>query len=179
MTKQQFLELLKQIQDKLIDEVDELDDYAKQVVFEKLDIAIDVVENTTDEQTMKEMVYTNENSDNTEILYKGIYKEHKFCIVSHGGYPCAYVECKLDVEDCSDDKLFDVDVHGGFSYDGDAYWDSTDNLMYLGWDYAHSCDYKVWADGTSCGVIHWTTELIYSDVKYVIDQLIKLENKNG
>jgi hypothetical protein len=137
-------------------------------------IQIDEKESDTDEQPMKEMIYTS-NSDHTEILCEGVYRKHKFCIVSKGGYPCAYVECKLNVNSFSDEKLYDVDVHGGFTYYDDAYWDIDDRLKYLGWDYAHSYDYTVWADGSSNGLIHWTTEQIYNDVKYVINKLIKLE----
>ena len=127
---------------------------------------------------MKKMVY-GARSKNCNILYKGDYKEHKFTIINLGTHPCAYVENKLDVTDYYDDKLSDVQVHGGFTYCGRCYWNyiATEEL-YLGWDYAHSSDFT--ATGIFCTEgKQWTTEEIYDEVQRVIDQLIELEHKEA
>lgn len=122
---------------------------------------------------MKEMVYSDKLK--LEILYQGVYKEHKFTILNRGYYPTAYVENKLNITDIFDERIDFVDVHCGFSYWGEAYWDKEDKTSYLGWDYGHICDYNgalPFAEDKQ-----WTTEEIYEEVKFVIDQLIKLQEK--
>ena len=67
---------------------------------------------------MKEMVYKNymENGQEViEILDEGIYKSFHYVIVSYGTHPCAYIEIPKDnVSD--EDKLIDIDCHGGITY---------------------------------------------------------------
>lgn len=123
---------------------------------------------------MKEMVYSAEGK--AEILFNGEYNGYKFCIMNLGTHPTAYVECKL--ENCNsygDERLASIDVHCGFTYMGKNYWDKTDITYYLGWDYAHYCDYAGYF--TKLGIDEgkrWTTAEIYNEVKSVIEQLITL-----
>ena len=125
---------------------------------------------------MKEMVYSAKSTK--EILHSGEYKEYKFCIMSLGTHPTAYVECKL--ENCysyDDERLNDIRVHGGFTYFGESYWDC-DKKMYLGWDYAHYMDYAGYElmfpeSMRSFGNKKWTTYEIYEEVKSVIDQFTR------
>lgn len=89
---------------------------------------------------MKEMIYS--LISEVDVLHKGTYKNHKFCIVSLGTHPTAYVECKLDnCTSCYDRRLLDVKVHGDFTYLDKAYWDTEDQTTYRGWDYLHDGDY--------------------------------------
>ena len=128
---------------------------------------------------MKEMTYHSKRTK--EILHRGEYKEHKFCILSLGTHPVAYVECNL--EGCGsygDERLDTVQVHGGFTYYGESYWDKEDETIYLGWDYAHYMDYAGYevmfpACMRSAESKKWTTAEIFEEVKAVITQLCTIE----
>lgn len=125
---------------------------------------------------MKEMVYCDKKKP--EILDSGEYKGHKYVILSLGSYPTAYVENKIGVADYWDNILDDIEVHGGFTYFGNAHWDENgiDKTDYLGWDYAHLedlCYNSLFSENGK----KWTTEEIFSEVKNVIEQLIKIEEK--
>lgn len=131
---------------------------------------------------MKEMIYTPQMGK-AEILYKGEYKEHKFCILNLGWHPTAYVEYKLDssMDIRGDKRLDDISVHGGFTYfDGVNWDDKEDKSIYLGWDYSHCFDYSgmylkypdMYQDSH---LKKWTTSEIFEEVKSVIEQLIVLE----
>lgn len=127
-----------------------------------------------DARMMTEMVYT-DNRRRT-MLHEGVYSGYKFYILSLGTHPVAYVECKLE-KCCSydDERLDDVCVHGGFTYYGEAAWVTDDKKKYLGWDYAHLNDYAGYeirlAPQYRSGGKKWTTEEIYEEVKFVIEQL--------
>ena len=43
---------------------------------------------------MKEMVYSSTHTK--EVLHSGEYKGYKFCILTLGTHPTAYVECKFE-----------------------------------------------------------------------------------
>lgn len=133
------------------------------------------------DKTMKEMIYKRERI--IEILHSGEYFKHKFVIISLGTHPVAYIECKL--QNCNsydDERLKSIEVHGGFTYFGEAHWDENDNLKYLGWDYSHCGDYNgTWNDVTIlpnsvATAKKYTTEEIFEEVKRVISQLMALEN---
>lgn len=120
---------------------------------------------------MKEMLYNGEFG----VLLTGTYNNHKFAIISTGSHPCAYVENKLGVKDYDDAELWDVDVHGGFTYCNIGYWgEGSQEHKWLGWDYAHVDDYYYNVHGTSEGKM-WTTQEIYEEVIKVIDQLAIVE----
>ncbi len=121
---------------------------------------------------MKEMIYKCENICE-EVLAKGEYKCHKFVILSLSTHPTAYVENKINALDYDDERLDDIEVHGGFTYCGGAHWDKTDDTNYLGWDYTHLYDYNALIP--EYGGKQYTTEEIYEEVKHVIDQLCKIE----
>ena len=131
---------------------------------------------------MKEMIYYAKRK--MEILFSGEYKGHKFCIMNLGTHPTAYVQNKIkDLNSYGDDRLGNIDVHGGFTYLDRSYWDKTDRAIYLGWDYAHYCDYAgYYTKFNFCNDYEckrWTTTEIYEEVKSVIEQLIVLEERWG
>ncbi len=89
-------------------------------------------------------------------LMEGDYFDRHFVILGHHlGTPCAYLEVKEDDRLAKElpseygKKLNHDDryeswsgyVHCGATYYGNAYWDSEDKRMYVGWDYAHAGDY--------------------------------------
>lgn len=115
-----------------------------------------------------------------KILAEGDYgydseKRHFAIVRTRLGHPCAYIEVKPDDhalkeasdynDDVNDDitcDCFDVFVHGGATYCGEAYWDKSDKRMYLGWDYAHYGDYTPtipWDSGKK-----WTMLEIFADI---------------
>lgn len=116
---------------------------------------------------MKEMIYSDKRKD--EILEQGCYKGYKYVILNLGTHPTAYVENKLHVDSYADDKLTDIDVHGGFTYLGQRLFRCGDATEYIGWDYAHWDDFCGFAP--EVGGKRWTTEEIQKDVFMVIDQL--------
>lgn len=130
---------------------------------------------------MKEMTYQSKSTQ--EVLYSGIYKDHKFAIVSQGTHPCAYIECKLKrTFDYDDSCFYGIDVHGGLTFCGGAYWDKEDKSIYLGWDYAHCNDfmgYELSYDNSlrTKGRM-WTTAEIYQTVCSAIDELLKVEEND-
>ena len=137
---------------------------------------------------MKEMVYRSfiENGHRfIDMLDEGVYKGFHYTIVSYGTHPCAYVEIpeKHDLYNVSDeDKLIDIDCHGGITYVSatgiikpsnknhrDGHW--------IGWDYGHYMDY-VYSPYNFAPLDDkiddkkWTTKEILEDVKNVIEQLM-------
>lgn len=118
---------------------------------------------------MKEIIYGGE----PKIVDRGVYNGLKYIIINLGSHPAAYVENIIGIRDYLDDRLSNIDVHGGLIYCESAYWDSTDKTSYLGWDYGHIGDCIVFSDLLYNGK-KWTYEEILSEVKSVIDQLIEL-----
>ena len=127
---------------------------------------------------MKEMTYLPGRVQ--ELLHSGEYSGHRFAIVNQGTHPVAYVECKIKgIKNYDDDRLDEIDVHGGFTYFGACYWAEPDRLKYLGWDYAHYMDFighLPMLPSVRNGKM-WTTSEIYEEVKSVIDQLCVVEKK--
>ena len=126
------------------------------------------------------MIYSTERK--REILYDGVYEGHRFAILNLGTHPTAYVECRL--ENCfnyEDKRLDDIQVHGGFTYFNRSYWDEPDDILYLGWDYAHFDDYAGYEmnfpSELRSNSKRWTTQEIFDEVKSVIEQLIKVETE--
>lgn len=126
---------------------------------------------------MKEMVYGPEPK--REVLHCGKYRDHKFCILSLGWHPTAYVECKLpDCDSYEDERLDGVSVHGGFTYLDTANWPTDDpDTKYLGWDYAHWGDYCGYYEKLHVKLFskRWTVAEILEEIRSVIDQLMPLE----
>lgn len=125
---------------------------------------------------MKQMEYS--TSQKYEVLHSGEYKGFKFYILNLGFHPTAYIEDKLNIG--SYEKADDfIDVHCGFTYYGKLKSDETET-KYLGWDYAHCDDFagytlimdKNFQDGKK-----WTTEEIFEQVKYAIDQFVEKEEQ--
>lgn len=134
---------------------------------------------------LKEMKYQKDRK--MEIIGKGEINGRKWFILNLGHHPTAYVELKQ--EELEKSKKYDdynLDVHGGFTFLGNPYWDEEDKSTYIGWDYAHCDDFcgicldEFW-DNTyflSCDK-QWTIKEIFEEVKQVIKQFDTAKWVNG
>lgn len=122
---------------------------------------------------MNEMVYSRERR--MKILAEGIYKGRKYCILSLGVYPTAYVEYRYEFDEESE-EYFNIPCHGGITFQDYARWKKDDNTRYIGWDYGHVGDF-IGSIGQQDRK-KWTTEEIYEEVKNVIDYLNEYERKS-
>ena len=138
---------------------------------------------------MKEMNYV--GTATKEILYEDDYLGYHFLIVSYGTHPCAYIEIpkthRWYKKNYTDEELENIECHGGLTY--------TDNLShvlgkeeangrwFIGWDYAHLEDFQgyykydgVWGE-SQWKPKKWTTQEIFNEVKKVIEQIVKMDEK--
>lgn len=116
---------------------------------------------------------------NTEVIFipvlTGTLSGRKFVIGAHHvGHPNAYVE--LSDEDVIRDGFDLMNVHGGGSYFGKAYWDDSDTSTYVGWDYAHCDDFMLVPEEFTvfpylCSGHKWTVCEILRDVFAAIEEL--------
>ena len=116
---------------------------------------------------MRRMIYQAQRIN--EILDEGFYNGFHYIIKSYGTHPCAYVqipEAHRYYGMFYDDM--EIYCHGGLTYGRFG----LDGTYWIGWDYARYLDY-VGHHYTSFESHDkkWTTEEIYEDVKYVINQL--------
>ncbi len=121
---------------------------------------------------MKEMKYG--ITKRVSVLDQGEIGGYGYAILSLGTHPVAYVEIpnghpvyKKNYHDV------DLDVHGGLTYSGNAYWKEDDGSFWLGWDYAHAGDYTSFGYNTSKSK-KWTTSEIRDEVLSVIKKLEKI-----
>ena len=134
---------------------------------------------------MKEMVYI--NGEKREWLDHDEYKGYEYVIMSLGTHPTAYVgipgaeaNAIFQKEDLEESNR--INVHGGITYENSFIRDENKNeysngKWWIGWDYAHICDYMSGKDYGQSGK-KWTTKEILEEVKSVVDQIIK-EKENG
>ena len=113
------------------------------------------------------------------ILDSGIYQGRKYAIVNLGTHPTAYVSLTEDEENFSTDynDYGCINVHGDFTYCDTSYWNDDDSI-YIGWDYAHCCDYCSYYEKANTPLRNnkkWTTQEILEDVHYVINQMDNCE----
>lgn len=115
-----------------------------------------------------EMIYE-PRMDIRKILYRGIYKDTVFYVVSYGSHPCAYVRSTVP------ESFIDyIPCHGGITYHDKAFEQFDAKVEYIGWDYAHSGDYN----GMSpvLGGKQWTVSEIIEEAKQVIDFVLYAQN---
>lgn len=95
--------------------------------------------------------YDGPDERRAKIIVEGDYRERHIVIAAHhSGTPNAYIEVRPWDSICYDDeghKYSDEwmigtlnSVHRGSTYYGPAYWDQSDDRLYLGWDYGHGED---------------------------------------
>ena len=107
-----------------------------------------------------------------KVLKQGTYNGYEYYIISMGLHPCAYIV----IPDQYQDKINPDDIicHYGISYNKNGLHKLVEDKMVIGWDYGHFSDWS----GTltdemnkEMGMKKWTTNMIYSEVQEVIQQL--------
>ena len=124
---------------------------------------------------MKEMIYSAETLNPPEMLADGEYKGFHFYVLNLGTHPCAYVDVTETDLNGKDYKDIDVSCHGGLTYSR-KYLNTVDKKgWFIGWDYAHYCDFVGYELEMPIGIImggkRWTTAEIVEECKQVIDQI--------
>ena len=133
------------------------------------------------------MIEENKNNplygDEKRMILTSDYKGWTYSIITFGTHPCAYV----DVKDTMFDGKFYADIpiecHGGLTYSADYLPITNDKGWFIGWDYAHWGDLFYSQYNIDMGVIdivskEWTIDEVEEECKNVIDQLIKLTEKD-
>jgi len=64
----------------------------------------------------------------------------------------------------------DINVHGGLTYSGEAYWTDDDDFWYFGFDTAHIYDY---IPGHYPYGIYRDMRYVYNECKKLLDQLVE------
>ena len=131
-----------------------------------------------------QMNYT-DNLKGYLLLYKDNYKGYNFYVVSYGTHPCCYIGIPRGSKFYGVSYLIeleDLNVHGGVTYTG-VLLPSDERFTdpwYIGWDYAHACDYNACLnDICNKNSKQYTTEELITDCVVAIDDLIDLINKGG
>lgn len=124
---------------------------------------------------LKEMSYSR-NGDICEVLAEGEYKGHKYVVRSYGTHPCAYVSVAGKKAINTDDII----CHGEVTYYKDhlPMSEASDDIWWIGWDYAHSGDRLGWHEYFPHCEKSWTTKEIEQECLKVIDQLEELYGSN-
>lgn len=119
-----------------------------------------------------EMIYTS-RMPYPELIKTGNYKNFNYYIYSLGTHPCAYVDVGNTSLDHFDYDYIDIQCHGGLTYSNKTLHDLDFESWFIGWDYAHYGDHL----GCSSGGKKWTIKEIEEECKDVIEQVIKITQK--
>lgn len=136
---------------------------------------------------MIEMQYTFPTVSKVTVLYKGIYKDYTYFVISYGTHPCCYVA--LDSTHPYYEVLYDdipVNCHGGLTFSEHGLIDYKNKHTFIpesywviGWDYHHVGDFSGFYYGKNDYLEHlrkWTTEELIEECKNVIDLLDSIAN---
>ena len=130
----------------------------------------------------KQMVYTIKVFPH--FIATGSYDGFRYYVKNIGTHPCCYVaipeECSITFSKEHRDLLQDtISCHGGLTYIEKLLWDSENEQYipgkFIGWDYAHACDYiagDIGHDG-----IKYDTDFLVKECFDVIEQLQSLEKR--
>ena len=124
---------------------------------------------------MKEMIYSATRINPPEMLADGEYKGFHFYVLNLGTHPCAYLD--VTGSDLNGIHYTDINIecHCGLTYSGDYLLTVDKKGWFIGWDYAHCCDFSgyelempiyIRTNGKK-----WTTYEIINECKQVIDQI--------
>lgn len=126
----------------------------------------------------------------THILAEGAFQGDKgayeWFVVSYGSHPSCYITVPFDSKFFNkfenDDIVRNIDCHGGIIFAGDDFPVGARFVAYhvngwvLGWDYALNTDFKIYPLFAPNGRV-WTTEEMVDECSNVIDQIIKIDNR--
>lgn len=133
------------------------------------------------------MIEENKNNplygDEKRIILTSDYKGWTYSIITFGTHPCAYVDVKNTMFDGKFYADIPIECHGGLTYSADYLPITNDKGWFIGWDYAHWGDLFYSQYNIVMGVIdivskEWTIDEVEEECKNVIDQLIKLTEKD-
>jgi hypothetical protein len=123
--------------------------------------------------------FTQDYNKGKYSYYKKSYKNHDYYVViNHLFALCGYVEDTLSRPQeryFFDPYEYDLDVHGGVTYNGEAYFNKKDKRLFIGFDCAHACDNvpKLSYIGEN---LPWRNEkYVERQCRKLINQLIKLK----
>ena len=125
---------------------------------------------------MKQMIYSSVRTQ-PEQLAVGEYKGFDYYVLSMGTHPCAYIDVTNTDLNGKDLCVIDLECHGGITYAEESLQTVDKKGWFIGWDYAHYGDYCDFGLGGCLDEKKWTTQEIYEEVKNVVEQFIKMENK--
>lgn len=103
------------------------------------------------------------------IVKKGTFKFFDYYICYYVGHPLAYV--RINEKYANNDLIDQIQVHGGITFAGSlGRLPKVENTVFIGWDYAHYCDYTI------CNIdgYLWSISEIEKHCKKVIKQLIRI-----
>lgn len=131
---------------------------------------------------MKRMIYSAERLNPPKRIASGNYKGFAYYVLNLGTHPCAYVDVtNTQLENINYEDI-DIDCHGGLTYSADHLKTVNRNGWFIGWDYAHFCDFNGYELLTQTALTSygkkWTTREIVSECKNVIEQIIEI-SKGG
>ena len=124
---------------------------------------------------MKEMIYSATRINPPEMLADGEYKGFHFYVLNLGTHPCAYVD--VTDSDLNGTHYTDINIecHCGLTYSRDYLHTVDKKGWFIGWDYAHCCDFSGYELGMPIYIRtngkKWTTYEIINECKQVIDQI--------
>lgn len=108
-----------------------------------------------------------------ELIKTENYKNFNYYIYSLGTHPCAYVDVGSTSLDHINYDDINIQCHGGLTYSSNILHDLDFESWFIGWDYAHFGDYL----GSSFDGKKWTVKEIEEECKDVIEQVIKITQK--
>lgn len=111
---------------------------------------------------------------NTQVLEHGTHKNYDYYIVSYSSHPCCYIALPkehpcygMDYDEIQYE--IGIDCYGGLTY-GEDYLLNLTGKWFIGWDYAHSGDFRMLPWGDEYGRKHSLDEL-REDVHIAIETL--------
>lgn len=127
----------------------------------------------------KEMVYSEEHKQ--QFIALGLYDGFRYYVKNNGTHPCCYVsipaDYSIDFEQQREYLENTISCHGGLTYFEKVLWDPENELYipgnFIGWDYAHACDYVSGEYGHDG--LHYSTEFLIDECFDVIEQLREIE----
>lgn len=114
--------------------------------------------------------------------YKKSYKNHDYYVVlNHLDVLCGYVEDTIPIPQeryFFDPYEYDLNVHGGVTYKGEAYFNPDDNRSFIGFDCGHACDYVPKLAYISENHYWRDEKYVEKECRRLIRQLIELKGEN-
>lgn len=123
-------------------------------------------------------LYNLQNPPHRELIKKGNYKGFEYIIVWFKSHPNAYIRIPENhpfYRKFYDEISIDNYPHGNFTFSDDnlhEYYGINDG-WYLGWDYAHGCDFQRFRDGYINDGEKFTIDEISKECERTIDEIRK------